>query len=150
MRNEALAAPAHVRLVDLPSRSLFSELKDEFEDSSDLSTRLMHRLTAQWHRLQGWWNSIKAAPVDRATRPTADAFGFEKLLIILTRFGKLLGLESSSGRLLWQRDFFEDRADLTFSATESALYLLKTAASYPAEMVLASEHNVRRSGSMTP
>ncbi|KAL0052366.1 hypothetical protein WJX82_000955 [Trebouxia sp. C0006] len=106
-REEALAGVSAALFVDLPADAQSGERVD----AGHQKTGVMDHIQSQFLSLKGQLNVIKpeeklqlarlkASLSDRLT-PTRDTNGFRKLLVLLSRSGKLFGLHSGDGHVMW-------------------------------------------------
>uniref|UniRef100_A0A8C4R981 ER membrane protein complex subunit 1 n=2 Tax=Eptatretus burgeri TaxID=7764 RepID=A0A8C4R981_EPTBU len=128
LREEALAEVVTMTTVDLPLSATDAELEGEFGKKADgLFALLWRRLTSQAQLASTWimhawiiitstaWTSRRDRAVLEEERqramgesgrsglvPSRDSFNTHKMLVMVTASGKLLGLESRSGAILWR------------------------------------------------
>ncbi|KAH9929331.1 uncharacterized protein B0H18DRAFT_996604 [Fomitopsis serialis] len=116
-REEGLADIKVAELVELPERKIItSHVGDEEESFGD---RLVRQLSDAQNFPQYATNfarrfvtgsyasvSSSAAPSTNASEPLArDTFGFRKVIVAATTHGKLYGIDSADGAVLWSRVF---------------------------------------------
>ncbi|KAF7239329.1 ER membrane protein complex subunit 1 [Varanus komodoensis] len=115
-REESLAEVVALQMVDLPLTGAQAELEGEFGKKADgLLAMLLKRLSSQLILLQAWtahlWKMFYDArkprsqirnevSVDTLAR---DEFSLQKMIVMVTAAGKLFGIESRSGTVLWKQ-----------------------------------------------
>ncbi|XDV45908.1 hypothetical protein PO909_013917 [Leuciscus waleckii] len=120
MREEALADVVTMEMVDLPLTGTQAELEGEFGKKADgLLPMVLKRLSSQFILLQAWmahlWklfydarkprSSVKnEVTIDTLSR---DEFNLQKMMVMVTASGKLFGIDSKSGTVLWKQ-YLED------------------------------------------
>ncbi|KAM9299129.1 ER membrane protein complex subunit 1 [Gastrophryne carolinensis] len=114
-REESLADVVTMEMVDLPLTGAQAELEGEFGKKADgLLGMVLKRLSSQLILLQSWsahlWKMFCDARKPRSqTRSeinidtlARDDFNLQKMMVMVTSSGKLFGIESSSGTILWK------------------------------------------------
>lgn len=106
-RDEALAEVSAALFVDLPADAKAGDCVD----ASHKQTGIMDQIQSQILNLKGQLNVIKPEEKAQLARlkaslsdrlmPTRDTNGFRKLLVVLSRAGKLSGLHSGDGHVMW-------------------------------------------------
>ncbi|KAA6420005.1 MAG: ER membrane complex subunit 1-like [Trebouxia sp. A1-2] len=115
-REEALAGVSAALFVDLPADAQSGERVD----AGHQKTGVMDHIQSQFLSLKGQLNVIKpeeklqlarlkASLSDRLT-PTRDTNGFRKLLVLLSKSGKLFGLHSGDGHVMWSLTYPQSQA----------------------------------------
>ncbi|XP_063798200.1 ER membrane protein complex subunit 1 [Pseudophryne corroboree] len=115
LREESLADVVTMEMVDLPLTGAQAELEGEFGKKADgLLGMVLKRLSSQLILLQSWsvhlWKMFCDARKPRSqTRSeinidtlARDDFNLQKMMVVVTSSGKLFGIESSSGSILWK------------------------------------------------
>ncbi|KAM4650502.1 ER membrane protein complex subunit 1 isoform 2-T2 [Discoglossus pictus] len=115
LREESLADVVTMEMVDLPLTGAQAELEGEFGKKADgLLGMVLKRLSSQLILLQSWsahlWKMFCDARKPRSqTRSeinidtlARDDFNLQKMMVLVTSSGKLFGIESSSGSILWK------------------------------------------------
>ncbi|XP_016138578.1 ER membrane protein complex subunit 1-like [Sinocyclocheilus grahami] len=119
MREEALADVVTMEMVDLPFTGTQAELEGEFGKKAAIQDGLLpmvlKRLSSQFILLQAWlahlWklfydarkphSSVKNdVTIDILSR---DEFNLQKMMLMVTASGKLFGIDSKSGTILWKQ-----------------------------------------------
>uniref|UniRef100_A0A8C5WC71 ER membrane protein complex subunit 1 n=1 Tax=Leptobrachium leishanense TaxID=445787 RepID=A0A8C5WC71_9ANUR len=114
-REESLADVVTMEMVDLPLTGAQAELEGEFGKKADgLLGMFFKRLSSQLILLQSWgahlWKMFCDARKPRSQIRSEinvdtlarDDFNLQKMMVMVTSSGKLFGIESSSGSILWK------------------------------------------------
>ncbi|XP_075696636.1 ER membrane protein complex subunit 1 isoform X2 [Rhinoderma darwinii] len=115
LREESLADVITMEMVDLPLTGAQAELEGEFGKKADgLLGMVFKRLSSQLILLQSWsahlWKMFCDARKPRSQirneinvdTLARDDFNLQKMMVLVTSSGKLFGIESSSGSILWK------------------------------------------------
>ncbi|KAM4704306.1 ER membrane protein complex subunit 1 [Rhinophrynus dorsalis] len=115
LREESLADVVTMEMVDLPLTGAQAELEGEFGKKADgLLGMVFKRLSSQLILLQSWsahlWKMFCDARKPRSQIRSEinidtlarDDFNLQKMMVMVTSSGKLFGIESSSGSILWK------------------------------------------------
>nr|DBA15715.1 TPA: hypothetical protein GDO54_003187 [Pyxicephalus adspersus] len=115
LREEALADVVTMEMVDLPLTGAQAELEGEFGKKADgLLGMVLKRLSSQLILLQSWsahlWKMFCDARKPRSQIRSEinidtlarDEFNLQKMMVMVTASGKLFGIESGSGSILWK------------------------------------------------
>ncbi|XP_069596853.1 ER membrane protein complex subunit 1 isoform X2 [Ranitomeya imitator] len=115
LREESLADVITMEMVDLPLTGAQAELEGEFGKKADgLLGMVFKRLSSQLILLQSWsahlWKMFCDARKPRSQirneinvdTLARDDFNLQKMMVMVTSSGKLFGIESSSGSILWK------------------------------------------------
>lgn len=104
-REEALASIQAVEVVDLPMSANQVSIEEEFGDQAgDPVSALLLRMSSQWSQLTALAAGVVRSEPDRSSdvsHLTRDSFNTHKMLVVVTACGKLLGLHSETGAVLW-------------------------------------------------
>uniref|UniRef100_A0A4W3H840 ER membrane protein complex subunit 1 n=1 Tax=Callorhinchus milii TaxID=7868 RepID=A0A4W3H840_CALMI len=114
-REEALAEVVTMEMVDLPLTGTQAELEGEFGKKADGPMGMfMKRISSQLVLLQAWCYQLLKMFYD-ARKPRSqskneitienlarDEFNLQKMMVMVTACGKLFGIDSSSGTILWK------------------------------------------------
>ncbi|KII83787.1 hypothetical protein PLICRDRAFT_147866 [Plicaturopsis crispa FD-325 SS-3] len=113
-REESLASISAAEFVELPERKLMAShtgdetfaqrLSRQFSDAQNFpeyAVNFVKRFAT------GSYASVSSAPVlpSDADSLSRDAFGFKQIIVAATPHGKVFGLDSSTGDVLWSRVF---------------------------------------------
>ncbi|XP_036447416.1 ER membrane protein complex subunit 1 [Colossoma macropomum] len=115
-REEALADVVTMEMVDLPLTGTQAELEGEFGKKADgLLPMVLKRLSSQLILLQAWLSHLWKLFYD-ARKPRSnvknevtietlsrDEFNLQKMMVMVTASGKLFGIDSKSGTVLWKQ-----------------------------------------------
>ncbi|XP_055515205.1 ER membrane protein complex subunit 1 [Leucoraja erinacea] len=115
-RDEALAEVVTMEMVDLPLTGTQAELEGEFGKKADGPMGMfMKRLSSQLILLQAWsYHLLKMFYNARKPRNHSkneitienlarDEFNLQKMMVMVTACGKLFGIDSSTGTILWKQ-----------------------------------------------
>ncbi|XP_060541269.1 LOW QUALITY PROTEIN: ER membrane protein complex subunit 1 [Pantherophis guttatus] len=138
-REESLAEVVSLEMVDLPLTGAQAELEGEFGKKADgLLGMFFKRLSSQLILLQAWtahlWKMFNDARKPRSQTKNEfnvdnlarDEFNLQKMIVIATASGKLFGIESSSGTILWKQFLQDVRPGSSFK-----LMVQRTTAHFP-------------------
>uniref|UniRef100_A0A665URL0 ER membrane protein complex subunit 1 n=1 Tax=Echeneis naucrates TaxID=173247 RepID=A0A665URL0_ECHNA len=114
-REEALSDVVTMEMVDLPLTGTQAELEGEFGKKADgLMSMVLKRLSSQLILLQAWishlWKLFYDARKPRSLvkndvtieNLSRDEFNLQKMMIMVTASGKLFGIDSKTGSILWK------------------------------------------------
>ncbi|TKS77349.1 ER membrane protein complex subunit 1 [Collichthys lucidus] len=114
-REEALSDVVTMEMVDLPLTGTQAELEGEFGKKADgLMSMVMKRLSSQLILLQAWiahlWKLFYDARKPRSQvknevtieNLSRDEFNLQKMMVMVTASGKLFGIDSKTGSILWK------------------------------------------------
>ncbi|KAI9596273.1 hypothetical protein BDF19DRAFT_421811 [Syncephalis fuscata] len=156
-REESLADIVSMEPIDLPENNLVSWEHDELEEPVELSEhissiqRFTRRVTTHTDKLirylRNLINSSDTATTNSSneslensdnstTRPLRkDTFGLRKLLVFVTRSGKLVALDTShKGRVIWSR--FQGSSGLDKIKIHGMYHVRSTIVKYPPLLAL--------------
>ncbi|KAJ7306605.1 hypothetical protein JRQ81_009998 [Phrynocephalus forsythii] len=138
-REESLAEVVTLEMVDLPLTGAQAELEGEFGKKADgLLGMLFKRLSSQLILLQAWtahlWKMFYDARKPRSQMKNEihldhlarDEFNLQKMVVVVTASGKLFGIESSSGTILWKQYLQDVKPGSSFK-----LMVQRTTAHFP-------------------
>ncbi|KAL2773302.1 ER membrane protein complex subunit 1 isoform 6 precursor [Daubentonia madagascariensis] len=141
-REESLAEVVCLEMVDLPLTGTQAELEGEFGKKAAIQDGLLgmflKRLSSQLILLQAWTSHLWKMFYD-ARKPRSqikneinvdtlarDEFNLQKMMVMVTASGKLFGIESSSGTILWKQYLPNVKPDSSFK-----LMVQRTTAHFP-------------------
>uniref|UniRef100_A0A667Y8F7 ER membrane protein complex subunit 1 n=1 Tax=Myripristis murdjan TaxID=586833 RepID=A0A667Y8F7_9TELE len=114
-REEALSDVVTMEMVDLPLTGTQAELEGEFGKKADgLLSMVLKRLSSQLILLQAWiahlWKLFYDARKPRSQvkndvtieNLSRDEFNLQKMMVMVTASGKLFGIDSKTGTILWR------------------------------------------------
>ncbi|XP_031818600.1 ER membrane protein complex subunit 1 isoform X1 [Sarcophilus harrisii] len=141
-REESLAEVVSLEMVDLPLTGAQAELEGEFGKKAAIQDGLLgmflKRLSSQLILLQAWtahlWKMFYDARKPRSQikneinidNLARDEFNLQKMVVMVTASGKLFGIESSSGTILWKQYLPNINPDSSFK-----LMVQRTTAHFP-------------------
>ncbi|XP_060614800.2 ER membrane protein complex subunit 1 [Anolis sagrei] len=138
-REESLAEVVSLEMVDLPLTGAQAELEGEFGKKADgLLGMFLKRLSSQLILLQAWtahlWKMFYDARKPRSQiknevnidNLARDEFNLQKMIVVVTASGKLFGIESSSGTILWKQYLQDVKPGSSFK-----LMVQRTTAHFP-------------------
>jgi len=130
-REESLTSIIQVEMVDLPVTEAEVSIEEEFAtDPNGILAHTLRRLGSQMRQLSVFWRTILRGS-DQPDRTNSNAlvrdrFGLHKLILILTKPGKLFAMDTITGRIVWQRL-------LTTTGDKMVLFVQRTSIHYPLE-----------------
>uniref|UniRef100_A0A8C5FPI2 ER membrane protein complex subunit 1 n=1 Tax=Gadus morhua TaxID=8049 RepID=A0A8C5FPI2_GADMO len=138
-REEALSDVVTMEMVDLPLTGTQAELEGEFGKKADgLFSMVLKRLSSQFILLQAWLGHLWKLFYD-ARKPRSlvkndvtietlsrDEFNLQKMMIMVTASGKLFGIDSKTGTIVWKHYLENVPANAAFK-----LMVQRTTAHFP-------------------
>uniref|UniRef100_A0A8C5GAC4 ER membrane protein complex subunit 1 n=1 Tax=Gouania willdenowi TaxID=441366 RepID=A0A8C5GAC4_GOUWI len=113
---EALSEVVTMEMVELPLTGTQAELEGEFGKKADgLLSMVLKRLSSQLILLQAWvshlWKLFYDARKPRSQvkneisieNLSRDEFNLQKMMVMVTASGKLFGIDSKTGSILWKQ-----------------------------------------------
>ncbi|KAK5863339.1 hypothetical protein PBY51_000377 [Eleginops maclovinus] len=138
-REEALSDVVTMEMVDLPLTGTQAELEGEFGKKADgLFSMVLKRLSSQLILLQAWishlWKLFYDARKPRSQvknevtieNLSRDEFNLQKMMVMVTASGKLFGIDSKTGTILWRHYLDNIPANAAFK-----LMVQRTTAHFP-------------------
>ncbi|XP_044599421.1 ER membrane protein complex subunit 1 isoform X2 [Cotesia glomerata] len=105
-REEALASIITVEMVELPMSDRDQTLETEFDQKErDIIGMFTRRLTAQMNQVRSLFQTtfdINLPQSNQRADLVRDKFGLHKMIVVVTSAGKLFGIESKKGEVIWQ------------------------------------------------
>ncbi|KAK9877916.1 hypothetical protein WA026_020140 [Henosepilachna vigintioctopunctata] len=99
IREEALSDIVAVEFFELPVSELDASIENEFKTSThDIFSMFIHRITTQTIQLS---NLIFGSQLTMNNMLVRDDFGLHKIIVVVTRVGKLFALDTLSGHIVW-------------------------------------------------
>jgi hypothetical protein len=138
-REESLTSIIQVEIVDLPVSSIEASIEEEFGSDQVIGGIFGHtirRLSSQFRQLLIMAQQLMAGQINFVRRDIVgsnnralerDRFGLHKLVLIVTRPGKLFAMDTLSGRIVWQRLL------KNVNTNKLRLYVQRTSIHYPLE-----------------
>ncbi|KAK1898528.1 ER membrane protein complex subunit 1 [Dissostichus eleginoides] len=138
-REEALSDVVTMEMVDLPLTGTQAELEGEFGKKADgLFSMVLKRLSSQLILLQAWishlWKLFYDARKPRSQvknevtieNLSRDEFNLQKMMVMVTASGKLFGIDSKTGTIVWRHYLDNIPANAAFK-----LMVQRTTAHFP-------------------
>jgi hypothetical protein len=113
-REESLAEAADAVFVEFAEEKLLVRDTPERDQSGSMIGVYMHRLRHHVKQLTGLAGAVGPSTGTNETETKQifrDVFGMRKLLLFLSKGGKLVALESESGSTIWERYIAMEAAD---------------------------------------
>eukprot|EP01135_Chromosphaera_perkinsii_P004498 Nk52_evm22s284 gene=Nk52_evmTU22s284 len=144
-REEGLGAIKNVAFFDIPASKMELEsLEDEFDYSEDVNMvmRFVHRLSSQLRRLTRFGSSASSKLSEEAkgfsesetSDIERDEFNTRKIVFAVSEYGKLFGIDSGTGNILWAR-----YTGFNFIPTSTTINTLRLTGHLDAECVLVGK-----------
>ncbi|XP_071110229.1 ER membrane protein complex subunit 1-like [Haliotis cracherodii] len=152
-REESLAYILSVEMVDLPLSENQAKFEDEFGSiEDDIAAMFVKRLLAQLSQIQSFAEGLisklqghrhhssmvahdnedlENEEDDMEEELTRDEFNLKKIIIAVTASGKIFGLRSHTGKLVWQQFLPELSPFDRYSKQRLVLYTQRTTAHFP-------------------
>uniref|UniRef100_A0A1A9Z6J0 ER membrane protein complex subunit 1 n=1 Tax=Glossina pallidipes TaxID=7398 RepID=A0A1A9Z6J0_GLOPL len=134
IRSEALANVVSAEFVDLPLTDNEGVLENEMKGkAADIMSAFLHRITSQiMHVKSLLLHVIGLGPKPSDTQRAGlvrDAFGLHKMLVVLTKSGKIFGIDNISGKHHWQ--YFLHNVEHFANDQEMRLLVQRTSKHFP-------------------
>lgn len=98
-RDEALASIVTTHFIELPISEMDASIKTEFaSDSNDIVGMFVNRIVNQIRQVSSVFSGTQQQSDGALVR---DEFGLQKLIILATKSGKLYGVDSRTGSVVW-------------------------------------------------
>ncbi|CAL4117664.1 unnamed protein product [Meganyctiphanes norvegica] len=123
-----MASIASIESVDLPTTPYY---QDQIYEPSGMFGSFFHRVRTQWIHTIGWFGrAFGSQDSFDPHQPSIvrDAFNLRKMLIIVTNSGKILGVDSWNGDIIWSL-FVREMAPL--NGGKLLIYQQRTVAHFP-------------------
>lgn len=134
-REESLTSIIQVEMVDLPVSETDASIEEEFgPEVTGIFGHTVKRVASQLRQLLIFIRHVLAGEglrpygdgVSSSKSLVRDRFGLHKLILIVTRPGKMFAMDSISGKIVWQRL-------LDIDTDKLRLYVQRTSVHYPME-----------------
>ncbi|XP_054002778.1 ER membrane protein complex subunit 1 isoform X1 [Hylaeus anthracinus] len=113
VREEALASIVAVEIIELPMSDREQAIETEFDqkesidvDSSwDVLSMIFRRVSSQFKQAKAFAQSVLSLAPEQSSQRTdlvRDKFGLHKMIVLVTSAGKLFGIETRKGEIIWQ------------------------------------------------
>ncbi|XP_033195409.2 ER membrane protein complex subunit 1 isoform X2 [Bombus vancouverensis nearcticus] len=105
-REEALASIVAVEIIELPMSDRDQEIETEFDQKErDVLSMMFRRVSSQLKQARTFFQSILSLTPQQSNQRTdlvRDKFGLHKMIVLVTSTGKLYGIETRKGEIIWQ------------------------------------------------
>ncbi|XP_076226646.1 ER membrane protein complex subunit 1 isoform X2 [Nomia melanderi] len=105
-REEALASIVAVEIIELPMSDREQAIETEFDQKErDVLSMMIRRVSSQFKQAKAFFQSILSItpqPSNQRTDLVRDKFGLHKMIVLVTSTGKLYGIETRKGEIIWQ------------------------------------------------
>ncbi|XP_028413058.1 ER membrane protein complex subunit 1-like [Dendronephthya gigantea] len=142
-REESLASITAVEMIELPvspQQANFEALQREFGYHHDgkVFSMFSQRIQAQFQQFQAFLASLNIEREENLGESddqkngedlTRDQFDLRKIIVVVTASGKLFGLDTIDGSIIWQQ-FIPDMAPFVTNG-KSLLYMQRSVAHFP-------------------
>ncbi|KAK9303010.1 hypothetical protein QLX08_005182 [Tetragonisca angustula] len=143
-REEALANIVAVEIIELPMSDRDQEIETEFDQKErDVLSMMFRRIGSQLKQAKTFLQSILSLTPQQSNQRmdlVRDKFGLHKMIVLVTSAGKLYGIETRKGEIIWQ---LRVRGIRGFSKRSDAIILYVQRGSrhfpYPPQCVLLAE-----------
>lgn len=98
-REEALSHIVAAELLELPVSELDASIEREFKTSGDVLSMLYQRLASQAKQLSSLF--FGGQLLSQRSGLVRDEFGLHKLIVVATSVGKLFGIDTLTGSIVW-------------------------------------------------
>ncbi|KAJ8672798.1 hypothetical protein QAD02_004058 [Eretmocerus hayati] len=106
-REEALASIVAVEIVELPISEQDRAIEMEFDlKERDVLGMLVRRLTSQANQMRSFVQTLLGLEPQQSSQRAdlvRDKFGLHKMIVAVTSTGKLFGIETRRGEIIWQQ-----------------------------------------------
>ncbi|KAM7539289.1 hypothetical protein Aperf_G00000057648 [Anoplocephala perfoliata] len=144
LREEALADITAVEMIDLPVSAQEATIQEEFGQSDASVLELfINRIRSQVHQISvafnSWRNgktSSSSSSIDNEFTPLLrDDYNLHKMLVIVTSVGKIFGMESSRGRIMWE--YYIPGTRLPANALSQHLFAQRSSGHFPLTAIVS-------------
>ncbi|CAD1469229.1 unnamed protein product, partial [Heterotrigona itama] len=105
-REEALASIVAVEIIELPMSDRDQEIETEFDQKErDVLSMMFRRVGSQLKQVKTFLQSILSLTPQQSNQRmdlVRDKFGLHKMIVLVTSAGKLYGIETRKGEIIWQ------------------------------------------------
>lgn len=144
-REEALSNIVAVEFFELPVSELDASIENEFATSSnDIISMFSHRISTQTKQL---YNLLLGGQLLGNSGLVRDDFGLHRIIVVATAVGKLFGIDTITGSIVWTYRLPNVKA---FNVTTMMLLVQRTArySPLPAQCMLLAEDSNTKAGIM--
>ncbi|XP_034174844.1 ER membrane protein complex subunit 1 isoform X2 [Osmia lignaria lignaria] len=104
-REEALASIVAVEIIELPMSDRDQEIETEFDQKErDVLSMIFRRVSSQFKQAKAFFQLILNFTPQQSNQRTdlvRDKFGLHKMIVVVTSPGKLYGIETRKGEIIW-------------------------------------------------
>ncbi|XP_076766760.1 ER membrane protein complex subunit 1 isoform X2 [Xylocopa sonorina] len=105
-REEALASIVAVEIIELPMSDRDQEIETEFDQKErDVLSMMFRRISSQFKQAKTFFQSMLSLTPQQSSHRidlVQDKFGLHKMIVLVTSAGKLYGIETRKGEIIWQ------------------------------------------------
>ncbi|TGZ49856.1 Uncharacterized protein DBV15_06607 [Temnothorax longispinosus] len=105
-REEALASIVAVEIMELPMSDRDQAIETEFDQKErDVLSMFLRRITSQINQARAFFQTILDLVPQQSNQRidlVQDKFGLHKMIVAVTSAGKLYGIETRKGEIIWQ------------------------------------------------
>lgn len=105
-REEALASIVAVEIMELPMSDRDQAIETEFDQKErDVLSMFLRRITSQINQARAFFQTILDLVPQQSNQRidlVQDKFGLHKMIVAITSAGKLYGIETRKGEIIWQ------------------------------------------------
>lgn len=105
-REEALANIVAVEIIELPMSDRDQAIETEFDQKErDVLSMFLRRITSQINQARAFFQTILDLGPQQSNQRidlVRDKFGLHKMIVAVTSAGKLYGIETRRGEIIWQ------------------------------------------------
>ncbi|XP_043249487.1 ER membrane protein complex subunit 1 isoform X2 [Colletes gigas] len=105
-REEALASIVAVEIIELPMSDRDQAIETEFDQKErDVLSMMFRRVSSQFKQAKAFAQSVLSLTPQQSNQRTdlvRDKFGLHKMIVLVTSAGKLYGIETRKGEIIWQ------------------------------------------------
>ncbi|XP_029663445.1 ER membrane protein complex subunit 1 isoform X2 [Formica exsecta] len=105
-REEALASIVAVEIIELPMSDRDQAIETEFDQKErDVLSMFLRRITSQINQARAFFQTILDLGPQQSNQRidlVRDKFGLHKMIVAVTSAGKLYGIETRRGEIIWQ------------------------------------------------
>lgn len=138
-REEALSNIVEATFLELPMSDLDASIEKEFKSTSgDILSMFIHRITTQARQLS---NILFERQLITQNSLVRDDFGLHKMIVVATSIGKLFGIDSLTGAIIWSYRLSHIKPFKVLGKEKLLLFVQRTARypPLPAQCVLLAE-----------
>ncbi|XP_066599406.1 ER membrane protein complex subunit 1 isoform X2 [Prorops nasuta] len=105
-REESLASIVAVEIIELPMSDRDQAIETEFDQKErDILGMTIRRINSQFNQAKSFLQSLldfDNQQFNQRTDLVRDKFGLHKMIVVVTSAGKLYGIETRKGEIIWQ------------------------------------------------